>query len=247
MSLSRQFSGFLSYKLLSSPSESLGGRLPLRAVITLCTVTILLSIFFGAFQWSMAGKMSASLEHLVSGSLNRLAISQKMTSAMGDAHRFTLSSALANTASEKTYCASNRIEAFKTYRGLLAQLLANRVDGAETLFHDGEFYREKSDTIFKMLDEGNLPSALDYRTTVLRPAFETWQNSQTKFGNSLLAQAENERFSAQRLFNQASFFLMGAILLPLLFGVACLIAILFLLYAQLECSSRAGAQDAWEH
>ena len=247
MSLFRRFGGFVSLKLLSSPSESRIGRSHLRAITMLCAIAVMLSSVFGIIQWTLAHKMSASLDHVVSGSLTALAISQQLTSAMGDAHRFTLSTALANNESEKRYSASNRLLAFQTYLTLLTQLQSVHPEEVASMLQDCTSYREKSDTLCIMLENGDVYGALAFRTSDLRPMFEKWQQDQTQFGNSLLVQARQERLSAQAAFHQTNMFLLCAIFLPVIVGAACLIGVISLLLMPLKDSSPSISRDAWEH
>ena len=247
MSLFRRFGGFVSLKLLSSPSESRIGRSHLRAMTMLCAIAVMLSSVFGIIQWTLARKMSASLDHVVSGSLTALAISQQLTSAMGDAHRFTLSTALANNESEKRYSASNRLGAFQTYSMLLSKLETAHAEEVAPLLQACSNYRAKSDVLSKMVDDGDLSGALAFRTSDLRPMFEKWQQDQTQFGNSLLVQARQERLSAQAAFRQTNLFLLCAIFLPVIVGAACLIGVISLLLMPLTDSSPAMSRDAWEH
>jgi len=237
--------GKLSLWLLSSPSKSRIGRLPLLVVTSICCAAILLTIAFGAVQWSLAGRMSETLNRVISENLHVLSISQQMTSAMGNAHRFTISAAIANTDEEKRYVETQRNDAFEQYARLLGDLKGSSSSEVSDVVDDYKLYKTVSDGMYEMMRNGRTSEALEYRTSTVRPAFEAWQEAQTGVGNELFAKANVEKQKSQKLLLQMSLYLVWAIVVPILIAVACLIGVIVLIAVQMTNSTHANSRDIW--
>jgi methyl-accepting chemotaxis protein-1 (serine sensor receptor) len=241
----RQLSGNFSLLLLSTSSQTRIGRWPLLSVATICGAAIFLSILFGVLQWSLTKKLSETLDRVVSGNLSALSISQRMTTSMGDAHRFTIRAALANTDSEREYVAQKRAESFADYARLLKELKAMASLETSSLVSDCEAYKIASDGMYQMVLSGRKVEALELRTSTVRPAFEAWQEEQTKVGSELLEQANQENRRSQMLLQKMSHYLSWAIILPILLGGACLMIVILLLLVQISNSAQVDARDMW--
>lgn len=246
MRFSKRLFGLLSMRLLSMPSEGRVGQGPLHAILALCTIAVLASVMFGIVQWRLASDMGRTLNDLISGSLQILAVSQRMTEAMGDAHRFSLSTFLARTPSDQATILKRRVESLKKYDTLLAELRGFDPAEAKILSDLFRRYNEKSDIMCRMIQNHDIVNAMDFRGKELRPCFEEWQQAQTDLGAEILLRAETKKHHVEETFKNATSLLLAAILLPVVLGTACLLVVIFLLIIQVVKTSRPNlSDDAW--
>lgn len=246
MRFSKRLLGLLSMRLLSMPSEGRVGQGPLHAILALCTIAVLASVMFGIVQWRLTCEMGRTLTELISGNLQILAVSQRMTESMGDAHRFSLSTFLARTSSDQATFSARRAESLKKYERFLAELREFDPAEAEILSNLFLRYTEKSDIMCRMIRNDDIIDAMEFRGKELRPCFEEWQQAQTDLGSKILLRAEMKKHHVEETFKNATSLLLAAILLPVLLGTACLLAVIFLLTIQVARTSRPNlSDDAW--
>lgn len=220
------FTEYLSLKFLSLPSSQLVTFVWNRYSILVTSTFFLVLAVMSVIQWQLISRMEAKTFELSALALKLAALNSMMLN-LSNSHRFSLLLITTNQPDEKKRINFERLEAFHQYRKLLEKINKQLIDDS-SVKNSFAKYQDASNELVALLEAKEIDKAQAFRSHILRPLYENWQQQQISYGETLTRFTEEKFIELQKDVEANRTFLVLTIVLPIAFSaffVMCLIVI----------------------